>query len=1459
MFNKQQLDGFLKSGVITQQDYEAALSKLPQAAATPAPVATQPFAQQAAPASKPAPFPISEEIAPIPEPSFFERNIASPFANVLGEAQETIASFTGSDSLMQSAAENKRAGHVLAGGKLRTGPAITAAPEDTVTTAVGKTVRNIPNYYEARANKHAFFLADTILNNPLGRRLGADKAVAAIVDRLEDIKFTEEEINSTDFIVNAAAGVTRAIAEMPMFMALGPIGAVGDVGASSYSDARMEGFSKLEAAGKGGLNAIAVGVMQKRLDLFGALVRGKGSRFMAGVKEGVEEMGEEAADITGDKVFLGKDLGSIGQVMERMMLALTVGTLAGNATRKAVDALSKGEPISEELQQLSIEEVHDLAKAKTTKQLAGQLRETMDEIDKRGDVERQINELTDKAINDKDSKDIVFIGKVSEMNAKMLQEKTGLDFTGFVRTIDADHIRHALIRHGNDKVPVTVNDFQMIPKIFAEPDEVYLSKKLSKSRKKPVLIYKKQLGDNFYFAEEIYDTTKDGKLKRLSVMTLAKSPGKQSTPLGEREYTIQDFENTLEFEESQETGASMPSLETTPGLTSETIQLSNNSTPKIHEVKEGDVPDGRLHKTAIHLIQTQREKDLANKGFAFYDPKSRKPVRDMLEEGPDAQLETVFRDKKADGDDRAVAGIMLYKRLNDGGKDADHVLEELFDMGLQAGRIISAFNELKGASPEFAVKAIEKQLAKKQQALNPTERADMLEMAKRQIEASNAARDAYESYRKNRTDENAQLADEAELRARKLARDFSKATSGKIPNNTLDVLATVLQGNLLTPKSLAANVIGNIVNMPARASAKTIASILSDEVNVSLVEDTKATFAGLGKALPEVAQIFTPGGALGDKVAGEDVKRLQPVRSMIQALSGKDLVVDPATGKPTLKTRASKFIEGAFGMPAEIMFRGLQAGDIPFKFMARERLLREQARLRGLTGDEAEAWMRNPDKATRDQIEYEVLTAVFQQSKGGIAGATSTISRALDRHPASKFLSRNVAPYRITPVNVALETADYMMPELSLTQMLYHAKQGDERQAALYFGKAMTGYALSGVAKMLVMQGLASFGWQPDESKEANQIRISNMGHNKLNTSGIQRYIEAAKNGASPEELDAATKFKEGDQTIEYKPLGIFGAMLMLYSDLHKKGNLEEFDEKEGSFKKQAIDMMTRAGGVTQAVYEQSFMKGVQGMFKAMEDGSYDSMAANMFRTVVAIPIPATWSAAMKMERDFIPEQSSVDIGQKFSNILADKMWWSNSMNNKLDVLGRPIKQTPDGAGHLTFNLLNPFKTRTGGNDPILMEMERLYNATGDSSVVATPPGRVFQFQGTKYELNDDQLHDLQVRMGAVREQYIKKNVIESKTYESRPDEVKAALWKKIYSESSDSVRRNFFVNNASKLKPMDEESLEVRNRFQNREQNQQGIFPAAKPAPLPTAPDLGPGALDPVKTPGLRNGLPAN
>ena len=96
-----------------------------------------------------------------------------------------------------------------------------------------------------------------------------------------------------------------------------------------------------------------------------------------------------------------------------------------------------------------------------------------------------------------------------------------INLKGYKHVIETSGIQHSEKRHGNkseDRTPLSLQDYLLIPYIIRNRDEVSFSPSKTASREKNVILYMKKVGYQYVYVEEI----RDGKNKSLAFKSFRK-------------------------------------------------------------------------------------------------------------------------------------------------------------------------------------------------------------------------------------------------------------------------------------------------------------------------------------------------------------------------------------------------------------------------------------------------------------------------------------------------------------------------------------------------------------------------------------------------------------------------------------------------------------------------------------------------------------------------------------------------------------------------------------------------------------------------------------------------------------------------------------------------------------------------------------------------------------------------
>jgi len=313
-------------------------------------------------------------------------------------------------------------------------------------------------------------------------------------------------------------------------------------------------------------------------------------------------------------------------------------------------------------------------------------------------------------------------------------------------------------------------------------------------------------------------------------------------------------------------------------------------------------------------------------------------------------------------------------------------------------------------------------------------------------------------------------------------------------------ISTLIQGNLLTPMSIATNIIGNLTFIPVRGVKTMVASGIDSMVYGLAKAYTPALkrinpkkyprLAKMAEGLPTperlyrnmssmmgygkgfisggkegIRQMWT--GQLADDIYRREIARgMEPVKAFIRFR-------DQLTGKEQAKfdKMLGDFLEAMpGGYMAEGFFRALNLGDKPFRRAAERGRLEEIATIKGLTGMARDQFINRPDEESWDDARKVGNVSVYQQDSwlsDAIKQLTSKLNKvsAADEHKRMSIIAKTLGyllkatmmPYVKTPLNLIAEAFDYSIPLWSAARGVEEMTKGIEGKQQTYLQKPSWG------------------------------------------------------------------------------------------------------------------------------------------------------------------------------------------------------------------------------------------------------------------------------------------------------------------------------------------------------------------------------------------------------------------
>lgn len=795
--------------------------------------------------------------------------------------------------------------------------------------------------------------------------------------------------------------------------------------------------------------------------------------------------------------------------------------------------------------------------------------------------------------------------------------------------------------------------------------------------------------------------------------------------------------------------------------------------------------------TQAESVPASVQKTLAQSPESFYRQQGLTGVSDAVRAMSDADLAGVG----PDSDIFTAAKLEQANRLFDAGKkDAGYrVFQDLSKTLTRLGQVVNQAKLLNALRPEHVIDVVNEGLKKAgKDPLTPKQMEKLEGASRSRIEGQRGLDKATDAWVNDPTDANAAKAEKALRDANEAALAEQRIVHNFQDRSMAALFKAILQGNLLTPISQVANFFGNISFVPFRiatragaASMDILDSFIRNRPRQVSVGGTGETVAGLIKGVKEIPGILRYGS--GDVIKGESRASMHPLRAWAKQFAA-DPEMPTTGGKLTASDRIKLAIEGTLGVPAEVMLRGLGAGDIAFREAARARLIAEQSRINKVPEGQRKMAQNFPelffDKSTLAQIEAETRGAIFQRESKTLGHIMSWLK---SRGNTFDFLVSTVAPYKLTPWNIVGEIMSYN-PLVAVGRTALEAKRGNIRAAETNAAKIVVGTSLIYAGQWLYNKGLLAPSMDgADEVQKARVLAGQVLPPNHINISGLKR----AMSGGDP-------SFQPGDKTYDvFRAGGLAGSMLYMTANVGR-----DLETKPGA-DNMALSLLKNST-IEQARFglNQSFLKGVTGLLDAVREGDADTYLQSYAGTVLSIPLPNTLSAISRAERQYKVETKGENLGDQLSNVVKTRLGFlglDDYLPLKRGLWGEPIQETPKDRNALIYHFFDITKGQQVTDDPVALELYRLWRKTANTSIIPSPPEKTFTFAKQTYLLDQDQRSRLAELVGHTRREIVDKLVI-NPNFHKLPDEAKIKMLGRVYEKGLDVGKVKFWMESQNDL-----------------------------------------------------------
>lgn len=1011
------------------------------------------------------------------------------------------------------------------------------------------------------------------------------------------------------------------------------------------------------------------------------------------------------------------------------------------------------------------------------------------------------------ALINKQNTDRAYLGRVPDPVAQKIHEDTGLDLKGFGVMMNGDDVRHIMKNHGDaatersrGQIAITPNDIARIPEILASPDRIYTSEEMD-GKGRTAIIFEKQMGDYYITIQGISDgkqllqtdtlykrrtrTTRDTMLETQEglapVINAQGEPPQSSSNIsilpGGQDVNLQQGDRG-ETQDTPREGPG-PAFETGPessvgaarkgfdpwsefqGTRSEFFPEGANAARPV-DVPTTDPQGRRIRKTAstamgAKAIPDEVVGDIQNmvlRGELSYDRRSDlastdRAVRTIEEKGYQRALEEFSAQVRKGVVSKDIATLgqqLLINAANAGdGKATAELLSLYAQMETTAGQAVQAASILRKLAP-----------------------SDQLYAAKRVV--SELEKTIQKNYKDLDITIDPSLIEEFNQQTDQAGRDV---VLDKIYQNVADQVpakwkdkwnAWRYMAMLFNPRTHVRNFFGNVFFQPLRWTKDRVASAIEAGVSKASggkLERTKSFKANPALYKTAVADWKNVRGALSGNKYDDIRTEINSRRAIFKnngtwGTSGKGLV-------PLLR-KASDTALGGLEAARKFNSWALEEEDAIFKRITYADTLAGYLQAHGVTAEQ----MRNNTVdaqilgRARDYAGREALKATYQD-RNVVSDKVVQIARALG--PAGEA----VLPFKRTPANILVRGMEYSPAGLAkaLTYDLIQVKRGrmTGAEAIDHIASGLTGSGLMALGAYLFARGIVTSGGGDDE------------GQDTLNDlTGVQNY--ALYLDWLPDFIKTPLGIQDGENvTLDWlapEALPFFMGVELMDS-MGQGGNTAE-------------SISTALKSISDPMLELSMLQSLNDVIDSVSfsENKLGALVSSALVSYFTQPIPTFGGQIERSAEDVrmttytdknlrLPTDLQYAIGRASARIPG----WDYQQMPYIDAWGREDSSGPLWL-RMANNFLNPAYTSNKQVTPVDEEIQRIYDQTGDASVVPQRPERYITVDGERIDLSKEKYEQYATKRGQMQFEMLG-NIIDNPTYRSMSDTDKAFVIDSVY------------------------------------------------------------------------------
>lgn len=680
-----------------------------------------------------------------------------------------------------------------------------------------------------------------------------------------------------------------------------------------------------------------------------------------------------------------------------------------------------------------------------------------------------------------------------------------------------------------------------------------------------------------------------------------------------------------------------------------------------------------------------------------------------------------------------AAGFILMGRYNSVGdyRGAVLIAEKLREVGTRSGQTVQAFSILGRLTPEGMQLYAQRELHKAYE--------EMLKGQTNQWGRENKAKfeltDEDIAYIRRKVVQAAQLPDGRDKYVR-LA-EIAARIQSKIPQKKGQSLkAWQRTALLLNPKTHVRNVTGNLFAMPQFIASDFIGTVLDWSISKSTGVRTKSGIHLSAKAFGEglfhswddfVRHINTrnfEGGRF--EIEGRSLDNFSNHNAFLRALNTLD--------------RFNSFL--------------LEAGDRSFYQMWFINSLNGQMKANHVT---------EPTAAMIEIATQEALERTWQDDNT-ISKSVSQLKRIMNTINVRGYgLGDVVIKFTKTPANLTKAIFDFSpagflkAASVDAFKFAQAVREGDVTpQMQRTFVKNLSN-GITGTLMTFIAVAMAKRGWLSGDKDEDKEV------------ADFERYVK----GQQPYAV------KIGNMSFTYDWAQPTAALMAIAADYFEDEQNAELTGEKKTFVQTVVDAI-QVGG--QVLYNQSFMKSIQNLF------GNDGFFSGLIDTLVQDPVSMLPQALSQVAATIDPVVRNTYEYDNETKTAVNKALYKipgarNTLAESVDVLGNTKTQGISMWGRILTNFFSPANVQKGYESKAADEVYRLYQTTGQASVVPPSAPNYVNKNGGKLTLDSHKKAEYQKITGKMATEAVE-GLLKNEQYTALSDEEKVKLLSDIYSYS---------------------------------------------------------------------------